>query len=142
MSGLRIFLREVHHRSLWQVLLSFMMFSALSIEIADILTDRVGLPDWTTGMVIVVLSIGLPIVVATAYIQGGFRRGEAQSPAALADSPEPATGIPVDATPLDTAQHQEPPKISSAVSTHSRSKWGGLFTWKNVLLGLLGASRF
>ena len=139
MSGLRIFIREIHHRSLWQVLLSFLMFSAVSIEIADVLTDRVGLPDWTTAMVIVVLSIGLPIVVATAYIQGGFRRGEAQSPAVLADSPEPATGIPVDTPMVDSTQQQRDPGISSAVSTRSRSKWGGLFTWKNVLLGTLGS---
>ena len=88
MSGLRIFIREIHHRSLWQVLLSFLMFSAVSIEIADVLTDRVGLPDWTTAMVIVVLSIGLPIVVATAYIQGGLSKREVVPAPPLADGPE------------------------------------------------------
>ena len=106
MSGLRIFIREIHHRSLWQVLLSFLMFSAVSIEIADVLTDRVGLPDWTTAMVIVVLSIGLPIVVATAYIQGGLSKREVQAPAPEADAPETTTGISLDTPTVDSTQQQ------------------------------------
>ena len=139
MSGLRIFIREIHHRSLWQVLLSFLMFSAVSIEIADVLTDRVGLPDWTTAMVIVVLSVGLPIVVATAYIQGGLRKREVQAPAPEADAPETTTGISLDTPIVDSTQQQRDPGISNAVSTRSRSRLGGLFTWRNVLLGTVGS---
>ena len=139
MSGLRIFIREIHHRSLWQVLLSFLMFSAVSIEIADVLTDRVGLPDWTTAMVIVVLSIGLPIVVATAYIQGGLSKREVVPAPPLADGPEPTSGIPLDTPTVDSTQQQRDPGISSAVATRSRSKLGGLFTWRNVLLGTVGS---
>jgi hypothetical protein len=54
---LRKLAREIHRRSVWQVLGVYALL---------------GLPLWTPGMAAVLLLIGLPIVIATAAVQGGL----------------------------------------------------------------------
>jgi len=67
---------EVHRRSLWQVLGIFLAASWGVVEVVDLLTEQVGLPDWTPTMAVVLLLIGMPVVLATAFVQEGIRRGE------------------------------------------------------------------
>ena len=40
-------INEIHRRSLWQVLGIFLAASWGVIEVVDLLTEQVGVPDWT-----------------------------------------------------------------------------------------------
>jgi eukaryotic-like serine/threonine-protein kinase len=71
MSGLKRLVHEIHRRSLWQVLAIFLAASWGVLQFVDFLTERAGLPEWTPVMALVLLLIGLPIVLATAYVQEG-----------------------------------------------------------------------
>ena len=139
-------LGEVHRRSLWQVVGIYLGASWLVLQVVETLTETSGLPDWVGPGAIVLLLIGFPIVLATAFIQEGMRsRAElsvteadgrqdsngsvAQAAAASGDadaSPpeeetEPLAGSPVPTPDVSTARHR-------------------LFTWRNALLG--GAAAF
>ncbi len=70
--SIRKLAREIHRRSVWQVLAGFLFLSAVVIEGVSLVTRLVGLPLWTPTMTVILLAIGLPIVVATAVVQGGL----------------------------------------------------------------------
>jgi eukaryotic-like serine/threonine-protein kinase len=96
MSELKRLIREVHRRSLWQVLTIYLVGSWMGYQVVVALTQGIGLPAWVPGFAIVLFIIGLPIVLATAFVQEGLpptpgRRGRAsrparRSPAASAES--------------------------------------------------------
>lgn len=62
----------MHRRSVWQVLAGYLLLWFVVFEMVEWLTVLVGLPLWTPGMAFLLLGIGLPIVVATAVVQGGL----------------------------------------------------------------------
>ncbi|HIF23576.1 MAG TPA: hypothetical protein EYQ27_17130, partial [Gemmatimonadetes bacterium] len=68
MFRLRKLIREIHHRTLWQVLGAYLLMSWLVLAAIDLLTDVVGLPVWTSKLALVLLMIGLPLVSATTFI--------------------------------------------------------------------------
>jgi tetratricopeptide (TPR) repeat protein len=125
MNGFKTLIQEIHRRSLWQVLGIFLAGSWGVIQVVDVLTERVGLPDWTPTMAVVLLLIGLPVVLATAFVQEGMTRTspaetEHQSPADSADNLAPGTGS------LD--------RPSTRPSAGRR-----LLTWRNAMIGGVGA---
>jgi eukaryotic-like serine/threonine-protein kinase len=125
MNRLKTLIQEIHRRSLWQVLGIFLAGSWGVIQVVDVLTERVGLPDWTPTMAVVLLLIGLPVVLATAFVQEGMTRTspaetEHQSPADSADNLAPGTGS------LD--------RPSTRPSAGRR-----LLTWRNAMIGGVGA---
>ena len=63
-------LREIHRRSLWQVLVSFGIGSWVVLQVVDLVAQNTGLPGWVFPFALVLLLIGLPVVLATAFIQG------------------------------------------------------------------------
>ncbi len=71
MSSLKQLIQEVHRRSLWQVLLVYVGASWVVLEAADVMVSRLALPEWVYGAAIVLLLVGLPIVLATAFVQEG-----------------------------------------------------------------------
>ncbi|MDA1104858.1 MAG: tetratricopeptide repeat protein [Gemmatimonadetes bacterium] len=73
------FLREIHDRSVWQVLGLYLATSWGVLNAVDVLTGFAGLPDWTPTMALVLLMIGLPIMVATAFLQGGLPGRQAEA---------------------------------------------------------------
>ncbi len=58
-------------RSPWQVLLVYVGASWVVLEAADVMVARLALPEWVYGAAIVLLLVGLPIVLATAFVQEG-----------------------------------------------------------------------
>jgi len=68
--------REIHRRSLWQVLSIYLAGSWVAVQVVDTLVDNAGLPAWMPGMAIALLVIGFPVVMATAFIQEGVGHGE------------------------------------------------------------------
>ncbi len=71
MSPLKQLIQEIHRRSLWQVLLVYVGASWVVLEAADVMVARLALPEWVYGAAIVLLLVGLPIVLATAFVQEG-----------------------------------------------------------------------
>jgi len=55
-------LRELHRRSVWQVVGLYLATSWGVLNAVDVLTGFAGLPDWTPTMALVLLLIGFPIV--------------------------------------------------------------------------------
>jgi eukaryotic-like serine/threonine-protein kinase len=72
MQRIRELILEAHRRSLWQVLAVYTLGSWAAYEIIAEVTDRLGMPEWVPGFAIVLFLIGLPIVVATAFVQEGL----------------------------------------------------------------------
>jgi eukaryotic-like serine/threonine-protein kinase len=78
MSQLRRLINEVHHRSLWQVLSIYLVGSWIGYQVVLNLTEGIGLPAWVPGFAVVLFIIGLPVVLATAFVQEGLPVGDSR----------------------------------------------------------------
>lgn len=137
MSALGKLVREVHRRSLWQVLAAYLVFTWLLFETFEIIAFSVGLPAWVEPAALVLLVVLLPALLATASIQGG---GEPEEEVA---APEPAAGGRADvgapeAGPSPAAPSTARPPREAAPRRRPR-RLGDLLTWRNTLLGGVGA---
>lgn len=115
-------IHEAHRRSLWQVLGIYLAGSWIALQVVAQLADSVGFPDWVEPFALVLLIIGLPIVMATAFVQEGVApardavdEAEAEAKTSVTDS-----GTVIEA-PVATA--------STAAGTRR------LFSWRNALGG-------
>ena len=82
MLNLRRLIREIHRRSLWQVLTIYVVSSWLILQFVDTLAGALNLPPWASPLALFLLIVGLPIVLATAFVQEGEAADE---PAASQD---------------------------------------------------------
>jgi len=78
------FFHELHRRSLWQVMGIYLGVSWGALQVVEAITNSAGLPDWAPGFALVLLVIGFPIVLATAFVQHGLP-GSRGWPAASAE---------------------------------------------------------
>jgi tetratricopeptide (TPR) repeat protein len=101
-------IHEAHRRSLWQVLGIYLAGSWISLQVVAQLADSVGFPDWVEPFALVLLVIGLPIVMATAFVQEGVA---------------PAKG--------EADEVIQAPVAAASASTGTRK----LFSWRNALGG-------
>jgi len=104
MSSVKRLINEIHHRSLWQVLLIYVGGAWFCYEIIDTVAERMALPTWLPVLAILLFVLGLPFVIATAFVRE-------DGPTATVSDP---TLIPV-----DEAQTE---------SVHRRR----LLTWRNA----------
>jgi eukaryotic-like serine/threonine-protein kinase len=101
MNRIHRLIREIHRRSIWQVLGVYLVGSWLAYQVILGLTDGLGLPAWVPPLAFVLFLIGLPMVVATAIVQEGppapaaARRAGDADPGDEASSAPPATAAPV-----------------------------------------------
>jgi tetratricopeptide (TPR) repeat protein len=112
-------LRETHRRSVWQVLAVYVGVSWAVLQVVDVLTQNMGLPTWVFPFALVLLLIGLPMMLATAIIQG--RASAVESVA--------TSGTAADQTPVEAAPKAEDRDADSLLDQRK------LFTWKNALMG-------
>ena len=68
MSRLKRLIVEIHRRSLWQVVLIYVGGALVAYQAIQALTEGLGLPAWFPGLAVVLFIIGLPVVVATAFV--------------------------------------------------------------------------
>lgn len=131
MSSVKRLIREVHQRSLWQVLAIYMVGSWIGYEVILALTEGLGLPGWVPPFAIVLFIIGLPIVLATAFVQEGapaVRFGDDPLLAdldAIEDDGALAASRPVEHDQRRAAS--SPPVGSRGVL--------GYFTWRRAVTG-------
>lgn len=107
MDAFRRFAREVHRRSIWQVLALYLVGAWVAYEVILALTEGVGLPEWVPPFAIVLFLIGLPIVVATAFVQEGL-------PAASEPTAGDGAGGRDGSGDRDGAAHRAPPEAGRA----------------------------
>lgn len=122
---------ELHRRTLWQVLGIYLAGSWLVLQIVDILSDNMGLPDWVFPFALVLLLLGLPVVLATAFVQEGMP-GQGGGRPARAEAPGPGE-FATSSRPSSARRETERKAQATATATAQSSR--RLFTWRNALTG-------
>lgn len=87
-TGMTGFIQELRNRRVFRVATVYLGTGFVMLEAVDMIFPRLGLPDWTINLVMVLLAIGFPVAVGLAwsfqFTPDGFRRspssGEKQSP--------------------------------------------------------------
>jgi len=111
-SGLKRLISEIHHRSLWQVLAIYVVASWVVFEVVQTVTEGLGMPTWFPAFAALLLLIGLPIVLATAFVQEGISPSRRHDPTLM-----PGGELDADAEPREVAGARR------------------LFTWRNAITG-------
>ena len=81
MSRLKRLIQEIHRRSLWQVLGIYIGGAWVALQGIEALVSVLGLPEWIPAFALVLLIVGLPIVLATAFVREGAGAEEASGEA-------------------------------------------------------------
>ena len=115
MSRFRQLIHEVHRRSLWQVLGIYLVVSWVVYEVVQGLTEGLALPQWFPAFAVVLLLIGLPIVVATAFVQEGISPARRHDPTLM-----PGGELEVEARPREVAPGQPLPARARRFPAASR----------------------
>ncbi len=145
MFDLKSLVGEVHRRSLWQVVGIYLGASWIVLQVIETLTETAGLPDWIGPFAIVLLLVGFPIMLATAFIQEGLAKSREREPASAATAAgEGEVAAPHESSTASTAteaatlasrETEGPaPSATSGLGAHHR-----IFTWRNALLGGVAA---
>jgi tetratricopeptide (TPR) repeat protein len=116
-------IRDFRRSALFHVLAIFLASGWAVLQIIDALIDNGVLPAWTFKGGLVVLLLGLPVVLATAYVQG-MRASEERRTATAVDPRSSDADV---AGPATTAS-----PAPAAVAQH-------VFTWRNAILGGVAA---
>jgi eukaryotic-like serine/threonine-protein kinase len=131
--------REMHRRSLWQVLGIFLAASWGVLQVVELLTETAGLPDWTPTMALVLLMLGLPVCLATAFVQEGMPGSDRGAPSDLADDGDASSEVAGADSSKDPAPNLAPGTGSLDRPSTRPSRTGRLLTWRNAILGGVGA---
>jgi len=121
---MRKLIREMHRRSLWQVLGIYAAGSWVALEVVAQLAESLALPEWVDPFAVVLLVIGFPIVMATAFVTVAEAAGPRPEPADYSVADVETTPTPAAAAELGTRR---------------------FLTWRNAIMGgvlafaLLGA---
>lgn len=111
---MRKLILELHRRSLWQVLGIYAAGSWVALEVVAQLAESLALPEWVDPFAVVLLVIGFPIVMATAFVT-------------TAEPSDPGSGPAEASAPaIETAPTPAPASVRA-----SRR----LLTWRNAIAG-------
>jgi len=113
-SPLKSFIRDLRHKSIWQVLGTYLLASWGVLAVVDTMAGALNLPDWFPTVALGFLVLGFPFVLATAFFQ--VRDSNQQSQA------------------LETS-----PAVGTEDSPHDLPASSTPFTWKKAMLGAVGA---
>jgi len=106
-------------RTLLQVFGIYGAGSWVVLQVVDVLRENMGLPNWVFPFALVLLLIGLPVILTTAFVQKRM--------ATVADSPAGSSGgagaSAAASVPVADAGPQPSPEMRR------------MFTWKNALVG-------
>jgi tetratricopeptide (TPR) repeat protein len=128
MNRLRAFVVDIHRRSIWQVLGIYLIGSWLAYQVIHALTDGLGLPAWVPPFAVVLFIIGLPVVLATAFVQ-------VVPPHSGPTGPADPTLLPGIARSGPEAFENEGDSRAISSPTAAGGRADNLLTWRRVLLG-------
>ena len=137
MASFRNLIRELHRRSIWQVLGIYVVGSWAAYQVVVSLMEGLGLPDWVPPMAVVLFVIGLPIVLATAFVQEGLPGGE-QDGTADGAAASPSGSAAAEGREQEAAHRPEAatvPDGGDAEAGTGPKVASGLFTWKKAVAG-------
>jgi eukaryotic-like serine/threonine-protein kinase len=130
MNRFRHLIVEAHRRSLWQVLGVYLVTSWVVIQVVGQLTQAAGLPDWVPGFSLALLLVGLPIVLATAFVQEG-----GPVPSTVKASSAAAAVTPVSADTSASRDNRAPHSTPVTAHPASRTFLRRNLTWRRALGG-------
>ena len=119
-------LRSARGHALWKTLGVYLVASWVALQVVDFLAQNFGMPDWFPAFAVALLVIGLPIVLATAIVQGG--------PAPVATGGDDPGAVALDPAGLEPGADGSSTATAPAPSSAQR-----LFTWRNAVLGGMAA---
>jgi tetratricopeptide (TPR) repeat protein len=134
MTGLRRILHEVHGRSLWQVLGIYLAASWVALQVVDQIVESLALPPWVNPFAVVLLIIGLPIVLATAFIQQGMSPARRAEPGGSREGTRVPGRSGESAVDSGVAVAIAGAPVESAAAHPATTR--RLFTWRNALVGV------
>ena len=117
MANLKKLIREIDRRSLWQVLAIYVVGGWIGYSVIQALTEGLGLPTWFPALALVLFIVGLPIVLATSFLQEGLRASSHRDPTLWA-------GGEIDAG-----------AGTAADAPGASARWRRLFTWRRAIMG-------
>ena len=129
MSPFRQFLKEAHRRGLWQVFGIFIGAGWGLLQVLDLFIERGFAPEWVFSGALLALLAGLPVVLTTAYVQGG--RG-------VRPFASPGDELGQGALDVGGSSARDEPADESAMEeifTWQKALWGGVLAF--AFLGLL-----
>jgi tetratricopeptide (TPR) repeat protein len=141
---IRQFIHEVHRRSVWQVLGIFLAVGWVVLQVVEVLTETAGLPDWTPTMALVLLLLGLPVCVATAFVQEGMPGGDRGAGARPFPDERPGQAAARATAGSASAEAEAPANLAAGTGSLDRPssrprRTKRLLTWRNAVLGGIGA---
>jgi serine/threonine-protein kinase len=99
---------ELKRRHVFRVAITYIVIAWLILQVADVVLDKIGVPEWTFKVVLVILVIGFPVAVMLGWAYdltpSGIRR---------AHTTDQEASAPTDAEP--TAKAEAPSRASVAV---------------------------
>jgi TolB-like protein len=119
----------------WQVIGIYLLGGWIALQVVETLVDSLGLPEWFPAFAVMLLIVGFPIVVATAFVQEGVGGGGGAAPAPVGtgvrEKPRPSETIPQVPASSDLARgtgsldrpSTRPPRLLR------------LLTWRNAIGG-------
>ena len=127
--GLKRLIAEIHRRSIWQVLAIYLVGSWAAYQAIVALHEGLGLPDWVPPLVVVLFLVGLPVVLATAFVQEGGPRNRPSMPSGSPNiDPTHYRELNLADDPFSVPEH---PIVAAAGKGPVRS----LLTWNRAILG-------
>ena len=93
------FFIELKRRNLFKVAIAYVVVAWLVVQVADVMIDNIGAPDWLFSSILLVLGIGFPVVLVFAWAfeltpEGIKRESEVDRSRSIA----PKTGSKIDRT--------------------------------------------
>ena len=61
------FIAELKRRHVFRVTLTYIIVAWLVLQVADVVLDKIGVPDWTFKLVLVLLLVGFPVAIILAW---------------------------------------------------------------------------
>lgn len=130
MPRLRHVVREIHRRSLWQVVGIYLAGSWVALQVVGEMSASLGLPAWVRPSAVALLVVGFPIVLATAFVQEGAPRRATET-----DPDDPSEDRPASSGTGSQGEHEKPERSVRA----GDSLAGRVLTWPRAILGGVAA---
>jgi tetratricopeptide (TPR) repeat protein len=139
LSAIRRFLQEAHRRGLWQVFGIFLGGGWGLLQVLDLFIERGFVPEWVFGGAFLALLAGLPVILTTAYVQGGRGVGLLASLGEVDDEEASKGAEPAHEMGRRSGAHDaaiaDVSEVGDPKAPASESTMAQLFTWRRAIGG-------